>query len=210
MNTKSHIGFWISIFLLLFFLNPLLRDSRSMEVFVAKEVTLTQSVFGRGTTAWMKEHASLAYRIYSPAEHLDAAAIRGEAMRRTARVVPGPGVAITKAYNSYVERLVLNIYIVILRVLNFLVWFLLLFPVFVAAGVDGLVQRAIKRSEFGAIRPAAYALTSGLVIPMIAAPMVYLVVPIPVTPLVAPLWALLMIFPLSAMVSNMQPIFGRS
>lgn len=210
MNTKSHVGMWISMFLVFFLLSPLLRSGTDMKVFVRNEVQKTQEVFGQSTTDWMRSKASVAFHVYSPADQIDSAVIRGEGMRRTMRVVPGPGVAFTKAYNEYVERLVLSVYVVILRVLNFLVWFLLVFPVFVAAVVDGLVQRAIKRAEFGAIRPAAYALTSGVVVPLLMAPLIYLVVPVPVSPFVAPMWALLAILPLSAMVSNMQPIFGRS
>jgi hypothetical protein len=42
------------------------------------------------------------------------------------------------------------------------------------------------------------------------APLIYLVIPLPISPLVSPLWALVMALPLSAMVSNMQPIFGRN
>jgi hypothetical protein len=81
--------------------------------------------------------------------------------------------------------------------------------VFCAALVDGFVQRAIKQAEFGAIRPAAFSVASHAVIPLAMAPLVYLVAPFPLTPLVSPLWALLMVMPLSALVSNSQPVFGR-
>lgn len=82
-------------------------------------------------------------------------------------------------------------------------------PVFVAAVVDGLSQRSIKRVEFGAIRPAAFVASSMLVIPLLMGPIVYLIVPFPVNPLIAPMWALMTALPLSWMVSNMQPLFGR-
>ena len=131
-------------------------------------------------------------------------------MKRTERVVPGPGVAITKSYNVYVQGLILNLFVAALRFFIFGVWFLLLIPVFIAAVIDGFVIRAIKRSEFGAIRPAAYSVMSMVVIPMAMAPLMYLVIPMPIPPLSSPLWALLMVLPLSAMVANMQPIFGRN
>ena len=101
-------------------------------------------------------------------------------------------------------------FVIVLRLFIFLLWAVILLPVFIAAIIDGFVQRAIKRAEFGAIRPAAYTLLSMVVIPLAMAPLIYLVIPLPISPLVSPLWALVMALPLSAMVSNMQPIFGRN
>lgn len=210
MNTKAHVGFWLAVFLTLFLLNPLFRDGPSMERFLTMEMQLTRNTFGDRTADWLQEKASLVFGVYTPAGTVGEAAIRGKDMELTKRVVPGPGVAITHAFNSYVEGLVLNFFVVTLRFFIFGLWFLILLPVFVAAVIDGFVQRAIKRDEFGAIRPAAYSLTSMIVIPLAMAPIVYLSVPVPISPLVSPLWALLMALPLSSMVSNSQPIFGRA
>lgn len=210
MNTKAHVGFWLAVFLGLFLLNPLFRDGPAMERFLTMEMQMTRNTFGDRTTDWLQEKASVVFGVYTPAGTVGDAAIRGKDMALTKRVVSGPGVAITHAFNSYVEGLVLNFFVVTLRFFIFALWFLILLPVFVAAVIDGFVQRAIKRDEFGAIRPAAYSLTSMIVIPLAMAPIVYLSVPVPISPLVSPLWALLMALPLSSMVSNSQPIFGRA
>lgn len=210
MNTQNHVGFWLAVFLALFLLNPLVRDGDAMERFVVRELQMTRDTFGDKTADWLEGKAGVIYGLYMPAETVSDSQIRGKDMDLTRRLVGGPGVAITKSFNSYVQGLVLNFYIAALRFFIFGVWFLVLLPVFFAAVIDGFVQRAIKRSEFGAIRPAAYSLTSMVVIPMAMAPLVYLSLPVPISPLVSPMWALLMILPLSAMVSNSQPIFGRS
>jgi hypothetical protein len=210
MESKSHIGFWLCAFIALFFLTPIMRNGPSMEAFVTREVELTRETFGEGTTDWLQKRASVVYGFYTPADSLADARIQGEGMKRTERLVPGPGAGFTVAYNSYMQGLVLNCFVLSLRFFIFLIWFLVLAPVLVAAVVDGFVQRAIKRAEFGAIRPAAFSLTSLIVIPMAMAPLLYLVLPLPVSPLISPLWALLMVLPLSALVSNSQPIFGRS
>ena len=210
MNTKSHVGFWLAAFLVLFFTTPIMRNGPSMEAFVTREVELTKATFGESTSNWLKKRASVVFTVYMPSGSLADAQIQGEGMRRTERIVPGPGSSMTKAYNSYVQGLVLNVFVVSLRFFIFLIWFVILVPVLLAAVVDGFVQRAIKRSEFGAIRPAAFSLTSMVVIPMAMAPLIYLVIPMPVSPLISPLWALLMVMPLSAMVANSQPIFGRN
>jgi hypothetical protein len=210
MNTKAHVGFWMSVFLILFLLNPIFRDGSSMERFLTMEMQLTRNTFGDRTADWLQDKASIVFGVYTPAGTVRDAAVRGKDMELTKRVVPGPGVALTHAFNSYVEGLVLNFFVVTLRLFIFALWFLILLPVFVAAVIDGFVQRAIKRDEFGAIRPAAFSLTSMIVIPLAMAPIVYLSLPVPVSPLVSPLWALLMALPLSSMVSNSQPIFGRA
>lgn len=209
MNAKSHVGFWLCAVLVLFLCLPLLRSGPAMEAFVTRELELTQETFGAGTTAWLGAKASIVFLVYTPSGTLAGARIQGEGMKRTERIVPGPGTSMTYAYNSYVQGLVLGLYVACLRLFIFGVWFLVLLPVFGAALVDGFVQRAIKRAEFGAIRPAAFSLASHAVIPMAMAPLVYLVAPFPVPPLVSPVWALLMVMPLSALVSNSQPIFGR-
>lgn len=131
-------------------------------------------------------------------------------MRRTQLIVPGPGVALAVSFNKYIEGMVQLSYIAVIRLMILVVWSAVLAPVFIAAVIDGFAQRAIKRAEFGAIRPAAYTLTSLIVIPLSMGPVLYLVIPFSISPLITPMWALVTALPLALMVSNMQPIFGRN
>ncbi len=208
MNTKSHIGFWLSLFVVLFLLNPLFRDGPSMQTYVEQEVSMTRSTFGDKTGSWIQDKAGVVFEIL-PSESLQRSLIRSRGMELSRQVGSAPGVAMAKTFNSYVQGLILNLFVLALRFFIFLVWFLVLSPVFIAAIVDGFAQRAIKRWEFGEIKPAAYSVMSMIVIPMMMAPLFYLVVPMSISPLVSPLWALLAVLPLSLLVSNMQPIFGR-
>ena len=210
MDTKSHVGFWLCVFLVLFLTTPLMRNGTSMEAFVERELALTKMTFGEKTGTRLQKQAEKVFELYLPSGPLSGAIIKGKDMEITKKVVAGPGVGMTILFNSYVEGLVLNLFIVALRFFIFLVWFLVLLPVFIATVIDGFTQRAIKRAEFGAIRPAAYSVMGMIVVPMTMAPLIYLVVPMPVSPLVSPLWALLMVLPLSLMISNMQPIFGKN
>ena len=187
-----------------------MRPGPSMEEFVERELVLTKMTFGEKTGTRLQEQASSVFDVYLPSGVLSGAIIKGKDMELTRQVVAGPGVGMTLMYNSYVQGLVLNLFSVTLRFFIFMVGFLVLLPVFIAAAIDGFSQRAIKRAEFGAIRPAAYSVMSMIVVPMTMAPLIYLVIPMPVSPLVSPLWALLMVLPLSLMVSNMQPLFGRN
>lgn len=209
MNTKSHAGFWFALMLLLFLVNPMFRSVDSMRSFVASELAMTRTTFGEKTAGWLQDKASFVFLNYTPERQMNSVLIDRAGMERTQRVASGPGVALAKAFNAYVQRMVLNMFVALLRLFIFAVWFVILCPVVIAAVIDGLAQRAIKRAEFGAMRPAAYSMTSMLVIPMALAPLLYLFLPVPVSPLVSPVWTALMVLPLSAMVSNMQPIFGR-
>ncbi len=210
MATRSHIGFWLAVFFALFLLTPIMRNGPSMEAFVQSELQLTRATFGTGTADWLQRQAALVFEVYTPADSLTDATVRGADMDLTRLVAGKAGESFAKGYNSYVQGLILNLFVLVQRAFIFAIWLLVLFPVFIAAVVDGFSQRAVKRAEFGAMRPAAYTVTSHVVIPLAMAPLVYLVVPIPVSPLVSPLWALVLVVPLSLMVSNMQPVFGRN
>jgi hypothetical protein len=192
-----------------FLLSPLVRDSKSMESYVATELQMTRDTFGNEVADWLENKAAMVYRMM-PSDVLERVQIKGDGMRRTKQVVPGAGVAVTVAFNNYVQGLVTNLFVATLRMFIVMVWLFVLAPVFLASLVDGFSQRAIKRAEFGAIRPAAFAITSIMVVPMSMAPLIYLVTPMTISPLVTPMWALLMALPLALMVSNMQPIFGRN
>lgn len=209
MNTKTHLGFWLSVFVVLFLTTPAMRDGRSMEMFVASELRLSRATFGDAVCDWLEKRANVVYTLYTPSGTISKAVVDEKGMQLTRQVMAHPGVGLATVANTYFKGLVLNCFVVALRLHIFLLWFLLLAPVFIAGVVDGFVKREIKRAEFGAIRPAAYALTSMIVIPLAMAPVIYLVIPAPVSPLMSPIWALLMVLPLAGMISNMQPIFGK-
>lgn len=179
-----------------------------MDAYIQEEQRLTRDVFGQAVGEWI-EHRSNAALSKVPTWHVSSNKIEGEGIERTRQVMAGPGVAVVSAFNLYVDGLVRNIFVLVHRLFLVLIWAGVLAPIFFAAVVDGLSQRAIKRAEFGAIRPAAFVASSTLVIPLLMGPIVYLIVPFPVNPMIAPMWALMTTLPLSWMVANMQPLFGR-
>lgn len=209
MNSKSHIRFWVAVILATFFISPLFRTDQMMESFVSAEVAMTRSTFGNRVANWLEKKADVAYEML-PTQYVDKVRITGDGMRRTKEVVPGAGVAVTVAYNAYIKALLMNAFVATLRFFSLAVWLGVLAPVLIAAAIDGFTQRAIKRAEFGAIRPAAFAVTSMIVIPLFMAPILYLVIPVAVSPLVTPMWAFVTTVPLALMISNMQPMFGKN
>lgn len=209
MSTHTHIRFWLAMVAAMFLLTPLLRDTSAMDAFVEQEVQMTRDTFGEKVSDFIASNAAGVYKLL-PGEKIGQAKIEGERMRRTKQVVPGAGVAVTVAYNKYVTGLVQMFYVATMRSFILMVWMMVLAPVLIASVVDGFTQRAIKRAEFGAIRPAAYTVTSLVVVPLAVAPLFYLVLPFSISPLVTPMWSLVIAIPLALMVSNMQPIFGKN
>lgn len=209
MDTSKHIKFWLAVIFAAVFLVPLYRTASDMEDFMRTEIQMTQSVFGVTVTKWLTTKAEIAYRL-SPADKVGMAAVDAKGIERTKKASPGSGEAVVHGFNKYINGLVSQLYVAVMRLFNIMVWLAVLGPVFVAAVIDGFTQRAIKRSEFGAIRPAAFTVTSLMVVPLAMAPLFYMVSPIPISPLATPAWALVMAIPLSLMVSNMQPIFGKN
>lgn len=119
------------------------------------------------------------------------------------------GVAMANFFNSYITGIVQQAYVAAMRLAIAMAWIIILGPFLFASAYDGFMQRRIKRSEFGAIRPATFTVAGIFVIPLLFVPLVYLVLPFSLSPLLAPVWALIVSIPLSILVSNMQPLFGR-
>lgn len=209
MDTSKHIRFWLAMICAAVFLVPLYRQADEMQDFMETEIRMTESVFGAAVTTWLTTKAAAVFRLL-PANEIERASIDQEGIKRTKKASPKSGEAVVHGFNRYVSALVMQLYVAMMRAFNMLIWLVVLGPVLGAAVVDGFSQRAIKRAEFGAMRPAAFTLTSLIVVPMAMAPLFYVVSPLPISPLVTPAWALLMALPLSLMVSNMQPIFGKN
>lgn len=212
VNNSQHAGVWIVVVLVGFLLSPIMRTGDSMEAFVKQEVEQTRGALGDKVTRkvlsfadWIFEETPLGVI----AKMGTAARLTQEEKKLGARVAGASGVLLGSLFQSYVQGLVMLTYIVAMRFAIVMAWIAILTPLLFAGVFDGFMQRKIKREEFGALRPATFTFSGLLVIPMLAMPFVYLIVPFSLSPLLAPLWALIVVVPLAVMVSNMQPLFGR-
>lgn len=212
MKNSQHLGFWLALAVLGFLLSPLLRSGASIEQFVKHEIEITKSAMGERVGGMIVGFADELFTNTPLAAVANSAQSvqHSEADRRLSAKVAGPGGEIMSSmYNSYLQGLVMQAYVVAIRLAIVLFWLLFLSPVFVASVYDGLMQRHVKAAEFGSVRPATFTLAGMVVILVIALPVLYLVLPFSINPLYAPAWAAFVALPLSIMVSNMQPLFGR-
>lgn len=212
MKTTQHAGFWLLLAVLGFFAGPLLRSGPSLEEFLRIEIEETRMAMGNDLTQRALSFAdaiirqapvSLVVARITQAQHTPAQQQLG------ARVAGPGGAAASRLFNSYLQGLVLQFYVASIRAMLVFFWAAALAPLLLASIYDGLMQRKVKQAEFGSLRPATFTLASMVVIPVIGFPVLYLTLPVTVSPLLAPLWAVVVAWPLSILVANSQPFFGR-
>ncbi|MDB5860185.1 MAG: hypothetical protein JWQ76_3874 [Ramlibacter sp.] len=212
MRQQQHLAFWFVLAVLAFFAGPLVRSGPELERDVRLEIEQTRGAVGELLGARMLEFAYVLYTRTPVAAATGqlARAKHTPAEQRLSNKVAGPGGALASAlFNSYLQGLILQAYVLTLRLAIVTVWLLAVAPLLLAAVYDGLMQRAVKQAEFGALRPATFTLAGMLVIPMLSLPLLYLTWPWHLSPLLAPAWAALVALPLSLLVANSQPLFGR-
>jgi hypothetical protein len=212
MKSSSHLGFWLLVVILGFLAAPMLRSGDDMQAFVDNEVNQTRQALGPTVGAFVLHFADSVFD-ESPLGEIARMARNTKHSRADAELsmqVAGPGGEVmSKLFNGYLQGIVWQTYVVAMRLAIVCVWLLVLSPLLIAAIHDGFMNRRIKRAEFGVIRPATFSIASFFVIPLLMLPLIYLVIPFSLSPMLAPGWALILAMPLSLLVSNMQPIFGR-
>ena len=212
MKSTQHIGFWLVLVILGFLTAPMVRSGDEMQAFVDAEVSQTRQALGPTVGEFVVSFADSVFD-ESPLGELARVArntkyTRAETELSTTVAGPG-GEVMSKLFNRYLQGIVWQTYVVAMRMAIVFVWLLVLSPFLIAAIHDGFMNRRIKLAEFGVIRPATFSIASFFVIPLLMLPLIYLVVPFSLSPMLAPGWALILAMPLSLLVSNMQPIFGR-
>lgn len=183
-----------------------------MESYLAAEIHETRVAMGETLGGWVLGFADGIFN-RTPVAALTANIAKAkhteEEQRLSARVAGPGGEIMSKMYNSYLQGLIMQAYVATMRLAIVLFWMATLLPFFVSTVFDGLMQRSIKQAEFGSLRPATFTLAGMVVIPILSLPVLYLTLPFSLSPLLAPVWAAVVAIPLSVLVSNSQPLFGR-
>ena len=75
----------------------------------------------------------------------------------------------------------------------FLAWLPYALLILVPSAIDGWVQRQIKKETFGYTSPLRYAVAFYTMVALLVSPILYFLLPVAITPLFAPIWAVVMI-----------------
>jgi hypothetical protein len=213
MRNSSHVGFWFAVAMVLFLLTPLFRSGPEMALFAQREIEVTHEALGEKLGGGITRYAYTLFDqspIQTVVKGLNTARQVEQKDRRATELMGSGAKMISGTFDVYTSGLLYEAYIVCVRFMVVLAWLAILAPFLAVAAYDGFKQRAIKFEEFGKLRPSMYTMAGMVVIPMLAAPLIYLVLPFSVNPLLAPVWAACVALPLSLLVANMQPIFGRN
>lgn len=201
-----------TLVILAFFLGPFIRTGDEMGKYVQGEIELTRSAMGDRVGNWVVGFADAIWGntpLNGTASMAKKLQLTEEERKLGERAAGPAGSALTRLANSYLQGIVQQTYVMSMRLAIVLIWVALLLPLFIAGAVDGFQQRNIKRAEFGNLRPATFTLAAMVVTTVVGLPALYLVLPFSMSPLLAPGWAALMVIPLSILISNSQPFFGR-
>lgn len=203
MKNKTHAGLWIMLCMLAFLLVPLIQSKADMVERMNREVKMIASAFG----------TQEAMKIVKSANEFHAKYILGT-VDKSINSLKGkekdqtPLAHITEssaaAANAYHDALRTNIYGALLRLIMLAAWIPAIAPFMLAVIVDGSVIRKIKISGFAFLSPVGFTIARHMIIPLIFGPLLYLIAPIPITPLFVPFWALVSAFPIIVLISNAQ------
>ena len=212
MDIRTHIRIWVGLFAFCLFLSPFIRKGDSMQQFALQEIQATEATFGTTFSSWILASVDTLFK-NSPASAVSKVARTGTTSKareeRLSKTLGKGAQGMIVLANSYFTGIMLAAYIACVRLLIVVVWFGMLAPVLIAAVLDGFSQRAVKQYQFGTIRPAAFSILAMIIVPFCFAPLLYLTVPVSVPPTIIPAWVFLGCIPLSILIANTQPVFGR-
>ena len=212
MKSQTHIGFWLLVFAVTIFLGPLFIEPRTAYDRLLSEVAATQQVFGPRIGGTLVNAANGIHGVFERAgveEKIGTGVHSKDDLVHARQYFSFVGEAMAGAASQYVAGLLLQFYGVVMRFLIMLAWSMLLLPVIAAAVADGVYARKIHRANAMGQSPTAFAVGGHMFIVMTSVPMLYVALPVFVTPLFMPMWVGLMLLPLRLAITHTQPVFSR-
>lgn len=212
MMWKKHVLIWLIILIVSFIIMPLMMKPHAIMGRVMSEIKMIQLVFGAEDTAKLTRSATTWYNAIFVETGLigstDKAYIH-ESEKESSKVFFGGAARVADVTNGYLLSFGAQAYAMMIRLFIILSWLPYIFPFMLAVIIDGLVTRRIKFESFGFSSPIAYSLALHSIIPIVFFPALYLLLPIPITPLFMPFWALVFAFPVSMLIGNTQRVSGN-
>lgn len=203
--TNSHIKFWIILFVILLLAIPIWLDQPYQARRIQDEVNQGVAIFGKESMQSIVDNARAAYQVVFMDTELVSTVNKAhvnERHRQEAKSTFLPSHVLSGITNDYLRSFSYNIYGIVVRLLIICHWLLYLSPLLMAALLDALCSRRIRFHNFSFTEPRLYAASIHAVILLLAIPFIYLVAPIPITPLFFPQWTLLLTLPLVMMIIN--------
>lgn len=206
MKSTSHMGFWLIAFLVSLFVAPIATSSEEIHHRLNGEMADVYRIFGDRVGSFIVETSNSGYayiRRTGVESLLETDARHEENAPRFLQDIA------SATLGKYLGALLAQFYSFLMRGMIVLVWVAMLLPFLAAAVLDGFCQRKVKLASLGEQIPTAFAIGTHTVIGLSAAPLLYIAIPLPMTPLFMPIWALVIALPMGLAISHMQPVFSR-
>lgn len=213
MKSRSHIGFWLLVFLCAIFVVPYFVRGSEMRARLEHEVAAVKHALGSRVGSGVVMKANAVYEATVVASGIRTAMDDLKHTRQDQELAQRIGTTMlaeaAMGVDSYLQALSMQLYAVILRGTVVLMWVLMLAPFAAAVLVDGYASRAKKFENLGFQNPTAFALGFHVAVVVSAIPFLYIVAPFSISPLFMPYWAVAAALPLSFAIQHMQPVLTR-
>jgi Domain of unknown function (DUF4400) len=213
VNNKSHVGFWVIVFAVSFFVTPYFFREDAMRARLAEDITETQNVFGPVLGPAVISVSTSFYRMTVGNTGVNEAIQQLQHSKKDMELARFVGSTIMESaavqVDSYMAALGMEFYLVVFRMAIVGMWLLLLLPLAMAVIVDGLSARSKKFETLGFQNPTAFSMSFHIAVLMTVVPGWYIFHPFPISPIFMPYWACLAALPFSFALTHTQPILTR-
>ncbi len=207
----KHVGLWLILVVVAMLLAPAVLPAKGVAGRVNDELGMVVAALGAGQAKRIVDAANRQYeRLFVENGWVRSAAgayVEEPAVPHADRLMPWVH-RLTGATNGYLLSLAGIGYAMLVR-LNILALLAPYFaPFLLAAIIDGAVRRRIKLLSFGFVSPVALSVALHSAVALAFLPLVYLILPLPVSPIVVPFWAIATALSLMLLAANIQRIRG--
>jgi len=207
-----HLYIWFIALVFGFFLLPLIQSDEEILARVKMEVQETDALFGYESAKEILTQANSYFDsvfvqtgLYKVSAKAGSSKNEVDIARASTPLGTVMGSFADKT-NLYVDTLIAQCYVMILRFTLMSQWAPFVIPFAVGIVTHGLSIRNVKLDEGGLISPIIYSSGLHLTVIIILFPILYLLLPIALTPMFIPYWLLAASFPMIMVLSNFQRI----
>lgn len=208
MHTGFHIKFWLVAFCVALFAGPLFITPGHQLSRIESEVNSALDIFGMQTASEIVESSKSAYNSFFVSSGLlafadDNLTVDQENMASSSRLFGG-FTRVAQSTNDWLLSTTYAFYGLFIRLGIMWQWCFYMLPLFIGAIVEGMVRRKIKYAGFGFSPPIAYTGALHGIIALLGLPLIYLLIPLPVTPYFMPFWTLILAIAVLGFMENFQ------
>lgn len=205
MKTHKHVLFWLAAIFVCLFIAPAGVTPEYARKRVQMEHQAVVGIFGVDTANAMTKRTNATYdllinktgigpwmsQFYTTEEQINSAPIAQDTQR-----------SVGSTFNRYLWSASTLFYGLVLRLNVVAQWVVYVGFFLLAAVMDGQAQRKIKYECVITISPAKYSIALHAVIAMLFVPILYMVLPVHISPWFTPIWVMVIALPLSKAVAN--------